>query len=254
MENYNPRQNTRMRWKDAAEMEKYMFLTGGFNFQTEVLENALIDENYKRLALEINKCAEKSTRKGLIIEDNIFGGMYIGEIADDNSARIISIDAEFIKIVDFNLDEIDIPNYIKMSINVVDEHTVSADNVKTLFGNQSIIGTGNIDLYRHDLIIYHNRTNYDDYAYKVYVTYYSSNPLKVDSVQDLTTLTKAVIGTELIGPVVINNTSGDDDYDTVSQSYIGVRYNGNIWGICSLNDGTITTLPINKVSDTVTTI
>lgn len=179
MDNYNPRQNTRMRWKDAAEMEKYMFLTGGFKFQTEVLENALIDENYKRLALEINKCAEKSTRKGLIIEDTIFGGMYIGEIADDNSARIISIDAEFIKIVDFNLDEIDIPNYIKMSINVVEEHTVFADNVKTLFG-QDIVGTGDINLYRHQItirfdtdtkeahyVVYSSRkaqiTNYDDF-------------------------------------------------------------------------------------------
>ena len=141
-----------------------------------------------------------------------------------------------------------------LSITNTIEDILVADNVKTLFGNQYIIGQGNIDLYRHDLIIYHKRTSYDDYEYKVHITYYSSNSLKVDSVQDLTTLTKAINGTKLFGPVVVNNTTGDEDYDTISQSYIGLGYDGSIWCMVNLNDNLVTSIPINNVSDTVTAI
>ena len=251
MDNYNPRQNTRMRWRVAKELEKFLFISEKFNFQNEeAIENASQDKLYFKIVNEIIKDSKNVKSTPLIIFDEVNGNIYVGYVNDDSSAFATYTGSNNNSILEFEYHgETD-----TLNIHLHDEIYVTADYVKTLFGNQSIIGTGNIDLYRHDLIIYHNRTSYDDYAYKVYVTYYSSNPLKVDSVQDLTTLTKAVIGTELIGPVVINNTSGDDDYDTVSQSYIGVRYNGNIWGICSLNDGTITTLPINKVSDTVTTI
>ena len=34
MGNYNPRQNTRMRWKDERELEKFSFLYGGFASST----------------------------------------------------------------------------------------------------------------------------------------------------------------------------------------------------------------------------
>ena len=40
-----------------------------------------------------------------------------------------------------------------ITITSTNEIFISEDNVKTLFGNQSIIGTGNIDLYRHYLTI-----------------------------------------------------------------------------------------------------
>ena len=49
---------------------------------------------------------------------------------------------------------------------------------KTLFGNQSIVGSGNIDLYCHNI-------SFDD---KVYFTAYSSNNLEVDSLTDLQTV------------------------------------------------------------------
>ena len=49
---------------------------------------------------------------------------------------------------------------------------------KTLFGNQHIIGKGNIDLYEHDVEI--TGTNID-----VLVTIYSSKNTKIDSLQDL---------------------------------------------------------------------
>lgn len=249
MDNYNPRQNTRMRWKDARELEKFIFLTGYFHFQTEVLENVLEDELYGKLYKELQFCADNITSKGVLITDTYSNALFIGTIFEDNTMQLINLYNNQADIIDIN-----IVNDNELSITKETETFLSEDNVKTLFGNQSIIGQGNIDLYRHDLIIYHNRTSYDDYTYKVYITYYSSNSLKVDSVQDLTTLTKAIDGTKLLASVIVNNTSGDEDYDTISQSYIGVGYNGSIWGIINLDGNVVTSIPINKVEDTVTTI
>lgn len=53
---------------------------------------------------------------------------------------------------------------------------------KTLFGNSPILGTGNIDLYRHRITI-DNGANY-----KVVLTYVSSESLDVDSMTDLKSL------------------------------------------------------------------
>lgn len=63
------------------------------------------------------------------------------------------------------------------------ENIATEDNVKTLFGDKSIIGQGNIDLYRHNLEIGNGTAT-------VYVTIYSSNNLVCDSLQDLTTVLK----------------------------------------------------------------
>lgn len=57
---------------------------------------------------------------------------------------------------------------------------------KTLFGNQSILGQGNIDLFRHHLLF---TPVPDRGAKKFKVIYYSSKNLKVDSLTDLKTLT-----------------------------------------------------------------
>lgn len=49
---------------------------------------------------------------------------------------------------------------------------------KTLFGNQHIVGNGNIDIYEHDIVI--TGTNL-----KAFLTVYSSKNTKVDSLNDL---------------------------------------------------------------------
>ena len=49
---------------------------------------------------------------------------------------------------------------------------------KTLFGNQSIVGNGNIDIYEHDIIISGENI-------KAFLTVYSSKNTKVDSLNDL---------------------------------------------------------------------
>lgn len=57
-------------------------------------------------------------------------------------------------------------------------------NVKTLFGNQSIYGSGNIDLYKHNLHIVGTTAGTTD----LYCQIISSNNLKIDSLTDLQTI------------------------------------------------------------------
>lgn len=63
---------------------------------------------------------------------------------------------------------------------------MTTGNVKTLFGNQSIVGTGNIDLYRHTIEI--TTGDLDFGATTLIGNFYSSNNLKCTSIQDLTTV------------------------------------------------------------------
>ena len=60
---------------------------------------------------------------------------------------------------------------------------LASNYVKTLFGNQSIVGAGNIDLYRHHILC-----STPNEGIKVLITVISSKNLKVDSLTDLKTL------------------------------------------------------------------
>lgn len=92
--------------------------------------------------------------------------------------------------------------------------------LKTLFGDMSLIGSGNIDLYEHFITL--NDT--------IYMQHLSSSNLVCDSLQDLTTMTKAINGTKIF----------------IDKSTYLI-YENNVW---KLNDGTA----ITKVADEVTTI
>lgn len=64
-----------------------------------------------------------------------------------------------------------------------DRFIICKDNLRTIFGKQSLVGFGNIDLYRH-----HIRCSTSNKGIKVLFTVISSNNLKVDSLTDLKTL------------------------------------------------------------------
>jgi hypothetical protein len=61
-------------------------------------------------------------------------------------------------------------------------------NVKTLFGNQSIYGSGNIDLYKHNVIISQGSTESDRMC--VYCQILSSNNLNINSLTNFQTIVK----------------------------------------------------------------
>ena len=75
-----------------------------------------------------------------------------------------------------------------------DIHSTMEDptSFKTLFGNQHIVGNGNIDIYEHDIVITGDNI-------KAFLTVYSSKNTKVDSLNDLkllcgNTFTKSCTG------------------------------------------------------------
>ena len=61
-------------------------------------------------------------------------------------------------------------------------------NVKTLFGNQSIYGSGNIDLYKHNVIISQGSTESERMC--VYCQILSSNNLNINSLANFQTIVK----------------------------------------------------------------
>ena len=63
-------------------------------------------------------------------------------------------------------------------------HMLTDKNVKTLFGDKSIYGTGNIDLYAHDITITKGTG-------KAFLTVYSSKNTNIDSLDDLKTIAGA---------------------------------------------------------------
>ena len=101
--------------------------------------------------------------------------------------------------------------------NITDDDGNPLLRFKTLFGNNSILGVGNVDVYRHFLTLNGS----------MYLDFYSSSNLVVDSLQDLTTLTKAIKGTKI----------------GVGSTYI--TYTGSIWQ-------TANSTAITSVTDVVT--
>lgn len=170
MENYNPRQITRMRWKDARELEKFIFLSDNFNFQSEeTIENASQDKLYFKIVNEIIKNSKNSTSAPLIIFDNYNGIIYVGYVNDDSTvyATYTASNANSILEFDYHGDT-DILN-----IHLHDEVYVTEDNVKTIFG-QDITGTGNIELYRHQITI-----RFDTDTKEVHYVVYSSSKTQI---------------------------------------------------------------------------
>ena len=62
-----------------------------------------------------------------------------------------------------------------------DDECVTKGSVKTIFGNKSLVGEGNVDLYKHSIKGTSGNSTF-------YLRLYSSNNLKVSSLTDLKTL------------------------------------------------------------------
>lgn len=119
-------------------------------------------------------------------------------------------------------------NYFAVNKGYVDNKL--STSFKTLFGNQSIYGSGNIDIYKHDIIM--TKSNG-----KAYLTLYSSSNTIVDSLNDLKAITK------------------NDKFTISCTGYIGSKTIVAITELnLILNDGTTELLTNTTFTDTVTTI
>lgn len=123
--------------------------------------------------------------------------------------------------------------------------TLLADkNVKTLFGNQSIVGTGNIDLYRHNVQIVRGATGSERY---IYTSLYSSKNTPIDSLTDLKTMLN-LSASETYPAYGLYNDGADHEilYITPVGANLAVAY---MTGAL-----TTTTLSSGVVTDTIKTI
>lgn len=129
----------------------------------------------------------------------------------------------------------------KFPINGQSQTVLTSKNVKTLFGNQSIVGTGNIDLYRHNILF--TSTDLDNLV-KIRFTVISSKNIIVDSLTALKTL----LGNTFTYPVNGANS-------TKSQSIYEITETGFKSGETPyvLYD-TVTPYSTGAWSDTVTTV
>ena len=73
-----------------------------------------------------------------------------------------------------------------------DDECVTKGSLKTLFSNQSLVGEGNINLYKHSIKGTSGNSTF-------YLRLYSSNNLKVSSLTDLKTLLGATFEESVIG-------------------------------------------------------
>lgn len=95
---------------------------------------------------------------------------------------------EYIEIDGKKIHHYEITGFNQGAPTVVDSVYLHQDNVKTLFGNQSIYGSGNIDLYKHNVIISQGSTESERMC--VYCQILSSNNLNINSLTAFQTIVK----------------------------------------------------------------
>ena len=226
---------------NAEELEKFTFINGKFGLTDEVLENVSKDSEYCKIVKAFN------ANKPVIVYDESNVELTIGTV-NQNVMNLSNLKNNSGTNYQLTYDKAN----DKLTIVSATENFISEDNLKTIFGEQSLIGTGNIDLYMHELVISHQPADSTEVKYEVYLTYYSSSSLKIDSVQDLTTLIKPSVGKKLYGVVLVTRPGEPSEFSTglvgiVYQSTIG----GNVWQVLAANDST-SDIYINSISDTVT--
>ena len=111
---------------------------------------------------------------------------------------------------------------------------------KTLFGSQSIVGTGNIDLYKHHVKL---STNSGTYSYEYYTDIISSQNFPIESITDL----KTYLGNEFVKDIYGEGTEDTDKTIGLYMTQAAIKY---------LQAGSIHAHSISTatISDTVTTI
>lgn len=133
----------------------------------------------------------------------------------------------------------------KFPVNGQSQTVLTSKNVKTLFGNKSILGSGNIDLFRHNLTITFTPDieGYDPLT--VYAKIPSSNNLNIDSLTDLKTVLGNTFNEALYGGKQIESSDyGVGLYMTETALYWqlnGHTIQSKTWANVTITD-TVTTI------------
>lgn len=238
---------------NVEDIEKFVFISYNFVFSgDEKLEIPLVGDYqnniYYKMFLKYQLGSIQNV-PALIFDEST--GVYIGLLNDPTDNTFYLVNGHTSQVVDIQMYIEN--NILNVNITHTTEELLSEDYIKTIFG-QDIAGTGDITLYRHELIISTGRTSYDETEYKAYVTYYSSNNLEANTTEKLTTLTKATSSTILRG-IVLEFANAGVINATVSGKYSGVNYLGDQsgWALEKAIGGSDGTA-ITSVSDIVTPI
>lgn len=220
----------------------------------DVLENVSQIQEYKPFINFLKRLWAQNALnfkfQGLFLSDypethNIYFG-YIDEVVNSEDEKSMIIPFYYYtdvgRLNSYNLSYNLITDTLTIEIRAQDEEFLTKDNVKSVF-NQSIIGTGNITLYRHIITI---TTSSQDF---ILLEYVSSKNLKVDSVQDLRTL----CGNNFTLPVEGIHQVGQDTFSKVVKL---VGTNTTLEYTTIKSDGTLQTLSAltGSLNDVVTTI
>lgn len=232
MGDYNPKTSYQFRWSDSKKIQKFIqgqVVLFDIDLDNNIEYNLKNVPEAKQLAETIKYCYNNQIP--LTVYDYQSDVVYISTFFEDEAnVHIIRTDTSGIVEIYINV------NNETIKITRTDERLVSEDNVKTLFGEQSIVGQGNIDLFRHQLIL----TNTNDVSVSYIIE--SSNNLPIDSPQDFVTVTKA--DTDYTGHGLYL-----DSNNNIQPAFI--RYSaGNV--VIQLQNGSIA--PLKSVKDKVTTI
>lgn len=179
MGNYNPRQITQMRWRDVKELEQFTFVRGDYDFENEVIEEASKNSPWNKLVNKIKNLDSSKTNNdgGIILYDGPSAQvLYIGFVTN-LGISLYSPSRTDLYVVDLEYDK----DTDKLTIKSTNDEFVFADELKTIF-NQSLLETGNITLFRHQITMTMGSQDF------ILFEYISANNLKVDSIQDLRTL------------------------------------------------------------------
>lgn len=140
-----------------------------------------------------------------------------------------------------NMDKNIIVNFPNESGTVV-----YTKNLKTIFGNQSIVGTGNIDLYKHHITLTGTASG-DFVNTELWFNFYSSNNLAASSLTDLKTLLGETFREPVYGKIQQGTHSGMPNYISETQvMYMNII--GGALGNVSIPYSDLT------ITDTVTAI
>lgn len=235
----NPRQITRLRYLDARNLEKFVnSLTYESDTNTFEIGTGLFVDG-------------KATFNSEIVSQN-GGGLYLydNEGGNENVNIYADVSGQVLYINYNNSDNIDLDVTVQIPLS---HHSIvlTNANTKTLFGNQSLEGSGNIDLYNHIISIDINST----ILLNIFVKASSSN-VKVNSLNDLTTLLKAKENT-----IIECNAYNAGQTYTRNVDITGLIYTNSTWkyGLVYMtpqgpfidNEVLITTATINDVVTTI---
>lgn len=158
--------------------------TAGKNIEISGTTIAVADNLTRLYSLEIKPSNDAPTASLIVLNTN--GGSIIDVNFVDKNTRILP-----------NTDTT--TGYENIQLPSGSGTLVTDASFKTLFGNQNIVGSGNIDLYRHHI-------NYIEASgspiINIYVDIYSSKNILVDSLTDLKTLLGDTFQIQIYGNIV----------------------------------------------------